>query len=180
MIRTIAGYGLIAGAIVGVPLFVMPVFGGDAITPAIGMTIGYLSMLVAFSTIFVAIKRQRDVAQGGVIRFWPALGIGLGITLVASVIYVLVWEVVLAATQLDFIGEYTAELIAQKRAAGASEAELAAYRAEMAAYAADYADPLFRLPMTFTEIFPVGLLVSVVCAGLLANRRFLPVHRGGD
>ena len=50
----------------------------------------------------------------------------------------------------------------------------------MAAYAADYADPLFRLPMTFTEIFPVGLLVSVVCAGLLANRRFLPVRRGGE
>lgn len=177
MFRTILGYGLIAGAIVGVPLFAMPVLGGDAITPAIGMTIGYLSMLIAFTTIFLAIKRQRDLIHGGVIRFWPALAIGLGITLVASLIYVLVWEAVLAATQMDFIGEYAAELTAQKRAAGASEAELARFAAEMDAYRLRYADPLHRLPMTFAEIFPVGVLVSVVCAGLLSNRRFLAMRR---
>lgn len=29
--------------------------------------------------------------------------------------------------------------------------------------------------MTFVEIFPVGLLVSVVAAGLLRNSRFLPM-----
>ena len=41
-----------------------------------------------------------------------------------------------------------------------------------------YADPMFRLPMTFVEIFPVGVLVSLVSAGLLRNGRFLPARRG--
>jgi len=31
--------------------------------------------------------------------------------------------------------------------------------------------------MTFIEIFPVGVLVSLVSAGLLRNSRFLPVRR---
>ena len=34
-----------------------------------------------------------------------------------------------------------------------------------------------RMPMTFVEIFPVGVLVSLVTAGLLRNSRFLPARR---
>ena len=41
----------------------------------------------------------------------------------------------------------------------------------------EYANPLYRLPMTFIEIFPVGFLVSLVSAALLRNSRFLPVRR---
>jgi hypothetical protein len=36
-----------------------------------GMAIGYTTMLIALSAVFVAIKRRWDV-QGGVMRFWPA------------------------------------------------------------------------------------------------------------
>ena len=39
-----------------------------------------------------------------------------------------------------------------------------------------YQSPLYRLPMTFAEIFPVGLLVSIVSAILLRNSRFLPAR----
>jgi hypothetical protein len=44
----------------------------------------------------------------------------------------------------------------------------------MAAFAPQYADPLYRLPMTFTESFPVGVLVSLMSEALLRNPRFLP------
>jgi hypothetical protein len=37
-----------------------------------------------------------------------------------------------------------------------------------------YANPLFRIPMTFLEILPVGLLVSLVSALLLRNPKLLP------
>lgn len=37
-----------------------------------------------------------------------------------------------------------------------------------------YANPLYRMPMTFIEIFPVGLLVALVSAALVRNPRFLP------
>ena len=39
-----------------------------------------------------------------------------------------------------------------------------------------YANPLFRLPITFTEILPVGLIVSLISALLLRNSRFMPAR----
>ena len=53
---------------------------------------------------------------------------------------------------------------------------LAQVVAEMERFKANYANPLYRLPMTFSEIFPVGILVSLVTAALLRNRRFLPAR----
>ena len=46
----------------------------------------------------------------------------------------------------------------------------------MEAFKIQYANPLFRLPMTFAEIFPVGVLVSLVSALVLRNPRALPAH----
>jgi hypothetical protein len=142
------------------------------------MLVGYTTMLVALSTVFVAIKRQRDLNGGGVIRFWPAFGLGLGISAVAGLFYVLAWEAALAITQADFISAYTESLVEAERAKGASPAAIAKLRAEMESFRASYANPLFRMPLTFAEIFPVGVLVSLVSAGLLRNPRFLPARRG--
>ena len=57
-------------------------------------------------------------------------------------------------------------------------AALAQLTAEMEAFKKSYAKPLYRLTEGFTEIFPVGVLVSLVSAGLLRNRGFLPARRG--
>lgn len=46
----------------------------------------------------------------------------------------------------------------------------------MRAFQVQYADPLFRLPMTFAEVFPVGVLVSLVSAAVLRNPRVLPAR----
>ena len=176
MSRTILFYGTIAGLLVGVPNFAIFVaLHGNP--PPYPMAVGYLIMLIALSTVFVAIKRQRDVAQGGVIGFWRAFGLGLGISLIAGIFYVLAWEAVLAVTHVDFASDYAKMLIAQERAKGVSGAALAKFTADMEAFKAQYANPLYRMPMTFTEIFPVGVLVSLISAGLLCNRRFLPARR---
>ena len=43
-----------------------------------------------------------------------------------------------------------------------------------------YADPLFRLPITFLEIFPVGLLISLISAAILRNPGVLPADPGAS
>jgi hypothetical protein len=177
MFKSILKYGVVAGLIVGIPLAVMCVTMKDEPPATWGMVVGYLTMLIAFTTIFVAIKRQRDIERGGVIRFWPALGIGLGISLVASIIYVLAWEAALAITQVDFGTTYANLLIDQEKTKGVSAEALEKFSAEMREFAIQYANPLFRMPMTFTEIFPVGVLVSLISAALLRNSRFLAVRR---
>ncbi len=177
MWRKILGYGLIAGLIVAIPMNVMMVALKGHPPLAWGMVFGYVTMLIALSAVFVAIKRYRDTELGGVIRFWPALGLGLGISVIAGIVYVLAWELSLAITHIDFGAAYANTLIAEKKAAGVSGDALARLTAEMDAFRIQYANPLYRMPMTFAEIFPVGVLVSLISAALLRNSRFLAARR---
>ena len=179
MLNRILSYGAGAGLIVGVPLFAMTVAFKDNPPPEqYGMLIGYSIMLVALSLVFVAVKRYRDVDLGGVITFWRALVLGLGVSVVAGVFYVIAWEAALAVSGADFIGEYTRTYLAQQQAAGLAGEALAKLTREMEIFRTQYANPLFRLPMTFVEIFPVGVLVSLVSAAVLCNRNFWPAKRG--
>jgi hypothetical protein len=173
MTRIILAYGLISGliAIGGIMLSIMASGGTHS-----SVWLGYLIMLVALSAILVGVKQHRDQALGGVITFRAALLVGLGIALVASLAYVLVWEGYLAATGYKFMEQYTDQMLAAKRAAGVSGSAYQRVVAEMETMRTQYNDPLFRLPMTFVEIFPVGLLIALVSAGLLRNPRFLPAR----
>lgn len=174
MTRIVLTYGLISGLVVIAGILGTIVLSGDA--PHSSPLLGYLIMLVALSSILVAIKQHRDQNLGGVIRFWPALGLGVAIAAVAGLAYVVVWEVYLAMTDYSFMAKYADQMLAAKRAAGVTGAAYEKAAAEMAAMQAQYRNPLFRLPITFSEIFPVGLLIALVSAALLRNPRFLPAR----
>ncbi len=175
MLRTILMFGVAAGLIVIVPMSLMLTNAepGAAVTSQFA---GYLMMILALSLIFVGVKRFRDRALGGVIKFAPAFLMGLGISAVAGVIYVIGWEITLALTDFAFMDTYANAAIEAERAKGASPADLERVAAEMEAFKVQYANPLFRLPLTFVEIFPVGLLISLIAAALLRNSRFLPAR----
>jgi hypothetical protein len=176
MLKTVLSFGAAAGLLAGVPLFALLILNRGA-PPEHGMVIGYLIMLVALSLVFVAIKRRRDDELGGVIRFWPAFLLGLAISLVAGVVYAAAWEVTLAITKMDFGTEWAKMYLAQNKAKGLPEAELAKLAAEMEDFKTLYANPFYRFVMTLGEIVPVGLLVSLVSAALLRNPRFMAPKR---
>ena len=176
MLRTILIWGVVGGLLVGLPLSAITLSGGHELSKH-GMLIGYTIMLVALSTIFVAVKRYRDQELGGVIRFWPAFGLGLGISFVAGLLYVAAWESSTAIAHADFATSYANAMIAEQKAAGVSGAKLAEFTAEMEHFKVQYANPLFRWPMTFIEIFPVGVLVSLFAAALLRNPRFMAARK---
>jgi hypothetical protein len=168
-------YGGIAGAIViGV---LVAGFMLDLPNHTSSMWFGYLIMLVALSLIFVGVKRYRDVECGGIIKFGRALGLGLGISAVAAIVYIIGWEAYLAASGWDFMKDYSASIIDGMRADGASAAAIEAKQAEMRGLAEMYRNPLMRIPITFVEIFPVGLIVALISAALLRNPKLLPAQR---
>ena len=168
--RDIMKYGLIAGLVVAAGMWATWLgFRGNMPHGIAGMALGYLSMLVALTAVYLGIRHHRDVDRGGVIRFWPAFGMGLGISLIAGVLYVLSWELAQATVVHDFAGQYAASAIADAKAKGMDAAALAKMTAELEDFKRQYADPMFRLSMTFAEIFPVGVLVSLVSAAILRN-----------
>lgn len=174
MRRLMLIYGVLAGGgVIGTTMLALALFGTEHIATE---WVGYLVMLLALSLIFVGVKRYRDEELGGVIRFRTALTLGLGITVVASLIYVAAWEVNLAVNDYDFIESYTSSVIADLEAEGMEDEALEAEIEEMARLQERYTDPLFRLPITFMEIFPVGLLITLASAGLLRNPEVMPAH----
>lgn len=175
MFRIILIFGVVAGLIVAVPMDLM-LANAEHGSAATSLFTGYLMMVLALSMVFVGVKRLRDRELGGVIRFVPALLAGLGISAVAGVIYVIGWEITLAVTDFAFIESYSKAAIEAARAKGASAADVAAVVAQMDEFRRQYANPLIRLPMSFIEIFPVGVLISLISAALLRNSRFLPAR----
>lgn len=176
MLRKILFFGVVGGVIVGAPMLALTALGGGQALYQGGEILGFATMLIAFSTVFIAIKRQRDVDGGGVIRFWPAVGLGLGISLVASLFYVVSWELTQMIGNADFWTVYAEGTIGKLKADGASPEKIATVTAEMARWAELYKNPLIRIPITFSEVLPIGVLVTGVSAALLRNSRFLPAR----
>ena len=141
-------------------------------TTATSQTFGFLIMFIALSLIFFGMRRYRNIEHGGVISFGKALLIGLAMSMFAGIVYVIIAEIYLATSGKDFIGHYTDMLIRQKEEAGASADELAEFKEKMKGYIELYMKPWFRWPITFTEIFPVGVLVSLFSALVLHNPKF--------
>lgn len=173
--RIIITYGLISGVVIIFAIIGTLAIGGD--TPhSWSIWLGYLIMLAALSAILVGVKEHRDKALGGVIKFMPAFLMGLGISLVASIAYVVIWEVYLAMTHYTFMDRYAEHMLSAKRAAGVVGEAYQKAVAEADAMRKAYANPFTRMQMTFIEIFPVGFVVALISAALLRNPRFLPAN----
>lgn len=94
MRRIIVVYGLIAGSIISVlMLFSMFLWTKDVINFDNGEYFGYGSMLVALSMVFFGIKSYRDNQNDRSIGFGKGVQIGLLISLLASLMYAVSWEV---------------------------------------------------------------------------------------
>lgn len=173
--KYIFAYGLCSGAVIIATLIAGLTFGGPG---SIFETLwfGYLVMLVALAFVFVGLKRYRDVECGGVIGILPALGVGLGIAVVATLTYVLVWEAYLAATGYAFMDQYVAGQLRNLREHRIGGAELAAKMAELNAMRDMYANPLLRMAITASEIAIVAVPVAVLSALALIFPKVLPAR----
>lgn len=134
------------------------------------MFLGYASMLLAFSFIFIGIKSYRDKHKGGIISFGKAFKIGLFICLIASTFYVVAWLVDYYLFIPDFMEKYTTHVLEAAKKSGASAQEMSLQTTEMAGYKEMYKNPFFIILFTYAEILPIGLLVSLISALILKRK----------
>jgi hypothetical protein len=134
------------------------------------LLIGYASMLLAFSLVFVGIRNYRDKYNGGVISFGKAFKVGFLIVLLASTIYVIAWMIDFFIFIPDFMDKYSSQMIEELRANGASESEIEKQTREMADFAVMYKNPFFNAIMTYIEILPVGLVVTLISSLILKRK----------
>jgi Protein of unknown function (DUF4199) len=169
MRKTILTFGLISGAISSLMMIATVVF-GERIGFDRGAVIGYTSIVLSFLMVFFGIRSYRDNIGDGEITFLKAFAVGISITLISCICYVLTWEVIYYNFLPGFWDKYGAHLIEKLRASGASPAAVQAKLQQVARYKELYKNPLLNAALTFVEPFPIGLVMTLISALVLRRK----------
>ncbi len=169
MKRTILTWGLIAGVVsISLMLATMPL--GERIGFEHSMTVGYTALVLSALLIFPGMRSYRDNVAGGKMTFGRGFVVGLGIALVAAVCYGVIWAIVYANFMPDFCDKWAAYTLDQVKSSGGSAVQIAEATAQAAQMKRLMQNPLTNAAMAMLEPFPVGLLVSLVSAGILRRK----------
>jgi hypothetical protein len=169
MKKTILKFGLISGAFCSLMMAATAPF-HDQIGFDKGYFVGYTLIVLSFLLVFLGIRSYRDNAGNGQITFAKAFAIGISITLITCICYVVTWEIIYFNFMHDFMDKYSAYMVEKARASGATAAAIQAQVLELKKYKEMYENPLFNAAMTFIEPFPVGLAITVISAAILKRR----------
>lgn len=165
-------FGLISGGLIITSFFINhSLEGGEDF--GTGEIIGYSVMLLAlFGSIIIGVKNFRDKSLGGLMTFKQGFFNGLAIVFIASVIYVIGWMVYQPYFAPDFADKYNAAQIEKVKADDSlTEQEKTEKIADMEAFIIQYKKPYIMAAFTFIEIFPVGIVVSLISGLALMKRK---------
>ena len=171
MRKIILTFGFIAGAMLSLMFIVQYQFHDALGFGTAGVLVGYTTMVLAFLMVFVGVKTYRDDIAGGTVGFGRAFGMGLLIMFIASCCYVATWEVIYYGFSPDFLDKYAAYMLEELRASGATEAAIAETTRQMAEFKEMYKNPLVNIAFSFLEPLPVGIVMSLISAGVLSRKK---------
>ena len=170
MKKTVLIFGLISGAISAAMMFATLRF-VDKIGFDRGVIVGYTTMIVSFLLVFFGIRSYRENVGGGSVSFGRAFAVGILITVISCLCYVAAWEVIYIKFMPDFFEKYTAHVIEKEKASGATAQAIQAKTEEMRKFKPIYDNPFFNAAISFTEPFPVGLIITVISSLILRKRK---------
>ncbi|QOY91160.1 DUF4199 domain-containing protein [Paludibaculum fermentans] len=169
MKKTVLTFGLIAGLIISV-LMGGSLLLADKIGTGHSMVLGYTMMVASFLLIYFGVRSYRDNELAGRISFGRAFACGILITLITTVCYVVMWEILYFNFMPHFMDSYWAAQIKKVQASGLAPATVAAQVAEIQHSQQLYQNPLVNMAYTFMEPLPVGLLITLISAAVLRRK----------
>ncbi len=170
MKKTVLTFGLISGAVSSLLMMLLMMFFVDKIGFDKSIIVGYTTIVVSMLLVPFGIRSYRENVGGGSITFGRAFAVGILITVISCICYVVVWLIAYYNFMPDFVERYAAYMVEKARASGASQQTIAATLQEMNSMKAMLDNPLINAALTFTEPFPVGLLVTLISAAILRKK----------
>jgi hypothetical protein len=167
--KTILIFGLISGALISLMMALTLPF-QDKIGLDHSLVIGYTTIVLSMLLIFFGIRSYRDNVGKGQITFAKAFAVGISITIISCICYVVCWEIIYFNFMPDFADKYSAQVIQKMQASGATAAAIQAQVEKLKEFKTSYANPFYNVAMTFIEPFPVGLLITLVSAAFLRKK----------
>ena len=169
MKKIVLTFGLISGALMAIFMFAtMPFI--DKIGFDKGVIVGYTNIVLAFILVFFGIRSYRENVNGGAVTFGRAFMIGILITLISSVCYVIAWQILYHTLLPDFFDKYAAHVIEKARASGATAEAIQAQTQKMDQMKQMVKNPFFHNLFVFLEPFPVGLVITLISALILRKK----------
>lgn len=170
MKRIILTYGAIAAAITTAAVTFTCIF-HDKMDTTYAMLFGYSTMVLSFCFTYFGMASFKK-NNGGVISFKQSMKIGMGIVLIASAAYALVWVILYNTVFPDFMAQYSARQVSEMQKAGATPAEITRTLEQMKDYQKIYDNPLTNFLFTFfVEPLPVGIVVTLISAGIVKLKK---------
>ena len=177
MRKIVLVYGIIAGLLMDAMFLISFSLMEKGILPEHSELLGYTTMIIILSLIFFGIKSYRDKHNNGAMTYWKGFKVGIAIAGMASLFYAGGWEIYYNSTDLKdtFMQKYTDQILKNMQQEGKSQEEIDKKKEEMNSMAEMYKNPFIRFGMTLMEIFPVGLAITLISAGVLRKKEVLPV-----
>ncbi len=169
MKKTVLTFGLISGGLSAAMLLITVPF-ADSIGWDKGEILGYTGIVLSALMVFFGIRSYRQNVGGGRITFGRGFAVGILITLISSFCYVATWEVVYYKLMPDFADKYAAHMVDHAKATGASQQKIDETVRQAAQFKEMYKNPAVNVAMTLMEVFPIGLIVTAISAGILRKR----------
>jgi hypothetical protein len=169
MKKTLLTFGLISGAFSSLMMVATVPF-EDKIGFDRAEYLGYTIIVLSFLLVFFGIRSYRDNTGNGQITFAKGFAVGISITLITCIFYVLTWEFLYFNVMHDFMDKYGAYVVEKLRASGASPAAIQAQLQQLKKFKEMYENPLYNAAMTFIEPFPIGLGITLISAAVLRKK----------
>lgn len=139
-----------------------------------GLIVGYTTMVLAGLLIFFGIRSYRENVSGGTVTFLRALVVGLLISLISSCFYVGTWEFIYYKYMPHFPEKYAAEMIEHAKSSGVTPDKVAQITEQAERFARNYHNPAYVTGMTFLEVLPVFLVMTLLSAAILRRKSTSP------
>ena len=169
MKKTVVTFGLISGVISSLMMVATVPF-ADRIGFDKGAIVGYTAIVLSFLLLFFGIRSYRDNVGNGQITFGKAFAVGISITVISCIFYVVTWEILYFNFLPDFMDKYSVYIVEKLKASGASAAAVQVKVQELKKYKELYDNPFFNALMTFIEPFPIGLVITLISAAVLRKK----------
>jgi hypothetical protein len=169
MKKTVVTFGLISGVISSLMMVATVPF-ADRIGFDKGAIVGYTAIVLSFLLVFFGIRSYRDNVGNGQITFGKAFAVGISITVISCIFYVVTWEILYFNFLPDFMDKYSVYIVEKLKASGASAAAVQVKVQELKKYKELYDNPFFNALMTFIEPFPIGLVITLISAAVLRKK----------
>jgi hypothetical protein len=169
MKKTVLTFGLISGAMSAAMMLATIPF-ADKIGWEKGEILGYTTIVLSALMVFFGVRSYRETVAGGRLTFGRGFAVGILITLISSACYVGTWEIIYYKLMPGFAEKYAAHMVEQAKASGATQQKIDEIQQKAKQFKQMYDNPAINVALTFTEVFPIGLVVTLLSAGVLRKK----------